>query len=211
MTREASNYHWLSAALAADNGAAAMDARIKPLLSSWRIFGRALTVKVPEGDNLAVHAALSMVKRGEVLVVDAGGYPNRAIMGGLMTRQALALGVAGVIIDGAVRDTEELRALGLPMFSAATHPAGPTKTGGGAVAQEICCGGVAVRNGDWILADADGIAVIPDQDFDAVAGKAHEKLERETARIKAIESGDVFPAWLSTALQDASDKVQMPA
>lgn len=211
MNREVGNFHWLSAALGADNGAMAMDARIKPLSPAWRMFGRALTVKVPEGDNLAVHAALSIVKRGDILVVDAGGFPNRAIMGGLMARQALALGVAGVIIDGAVRDTEELRELGLPMFSSSVHPAGPTKAGGGAVGQEVICGGVRVQYGDWILADADGIAVFPDSDFDSVVSKSHEKLMRETARIKAIESGDVFPAWLPAAMNDAANKVQMPA
>lgn len=211
MNRNIINYDWLSAPLAADNGGLAMDARIKPLLSSWRMLGRALTVRVPEGDNLAVHAALSIIKPGEILVVAAGNFPNRAIMGGLMTRQASALGVAGIIIDGAVRDIEELRTLGLPMFSSAAHPAGPSKKGGGTVGQDIVCGGVRVQSGDWIIADADGIAVFPDRDFDAVIEQAHEKFKREMSRIKAIEAGDVYPAWLPAALRDAIEKVQMPS
>jgi regulator of RNase E activity RraA len=211
MNRDLSSYAWLSSALLADNGAAALDACIKPLSPSWKLFGRALTVEVPEGDNLAVHAALSIIKRGEVLVVAAGGYQNRAIMGGLMTRQALALGVAGVIIDGALRDTEELCSLGLPMFGMAVHPAGPTKDGGGSVGEEIICGGARIRNGDWIYGDADGIAVFPDADFDAVVEKAHHKLTREQARISAIESGNVLPAGLPPALTQASLKVKMPS
>jgi 4-hydroxy-4-methyl-2-oxoglutarate aldolase len=210
MNRDINSHPWLSSALVADNGAVAMDASIKPVSPSWKVFGRAVTVAVPQGDNLAVHAALSVIKPGEVLVVAAGGYPDRAIMGGLMARQALAQGVAGVILDGALRDTEELKGLGLPMFCMAVHPAGPTKTGGGSVGQEIICGGVRVRNGDWIFADADGVGVFADADFDVILEKAHDKFQREEARVNAIAAGDVSAPWLPAALREASHKVQMP-
>jgi len=212
MTRDPATYSWLSSALLADNGAAAMDAQIKPLLPSWRFLGRALTVQVAQGDNLALHAALSIVEPGQVLVVAAGGYRNRAIIGGLMTRQARASNVAGIVIDGAIRDTVELRELDLPVFSIGAHPLGPSKTGErSAVGIEIECGGVRVANGDWVFADADGVAVFADADFDAIVEKAHDKLKREEKRIADIAFGKLLPPWLAQALAEAGLDVKKPS
>src|SRR4051794_17525311 len=130
---ERENLDWLSSTLLADRGARVLHSRIKPLRAGWRVFARALTVSVPPGDNLAIHAALAIAKEGDVLVVNGQGYLERTLMGGIMCGQAAALKIAGVIIDGAVRDVTELRAASLPVFAAGVSPAGPTKHGDGSV------------------------------------------------------------------------------
>ncbi|MGK0662771.1 RraA family protein, partial [Bordetella bronchiseptica] len=107
----------LSTTLLADAGARVMSAGIKPLRAGWHVHGRALTVSVDAGDNLAIHAALAQARPGEVLVIDAQGYLDRAVMGGIMCAQAAAVGLAGVIIDGAMRDLAELRAGTLPAYA----------------------------------------------------------------------------------------------
>ncbi|MFJ1112066.1 RraA family protein, partial [Bordetella bronchiseptica] len=116
----------LSTTLLADAGARVMSAGIKPLRAGWHVHGRALTVSVDAGDNLAIHAALAQARPGEVLVIDAQGYLDRAVMGGIMCAQAAAVGLAGVIIDGAMRDLAELRAGTLPAYALGGSPAGPT-------------------------------------------------------------------------------------
>lgn len=190
----------LASTLLADVGAAAMHSRIRLLTPGLRLVGRALTVQVPVGDNLAIHAALSIARPGDVLVVDGGGYGERALMGGIMMTQAQATGMAGVVIDGAMRDTQELQALGLPAFAAAVHPAGPFKSGPGRVHAPVQCGGVVVHDGDWILGDDDGVAVIPPHQLGVLTQAAFAKQQRESDRMKAIAQGALRPDWLETAL-----------
>lgn len=195
---------WLSSTLLADRGARVLACRIKPLRAGWRVFARALTVCVPPGDNLAIHAALSIAREGDVLVVGGEGYLDRALMGGIMCGQAAALKMAGVVIDGAVRDAAELRAGAFPVFAAGTLPAGPTKHGDGSVLRPVVCGGVAVNPGDWIFGDEDGVVSFSEEERTALVRAAAQKLEAEHARIAAIERGDLTPAWLQPHLDRAS-------
>ncbi|RYF70877.1 MAG: RraA family protein [Comamonadaceae bacterium] len=197
----------LTSTLLADVGAPAMHGRIKPLAPGMRVRGRALAVSVPPGDNLAIHAALSVAQPGDVLVVDGGGYVERALMGGIMTTQAHALGLAGVVIDGAMRDVQELVALGLPVFAAGLHPAGPFKNGDGTVNAPIVCAGVAVCSGDWIVGDDDGVVVVPPAQQDALLAAGRSKLAREQARIAAIARGELTPGWLAQTLANAQVRV----
>ncbi len=197
----------LTSTLLADVGAPALHSRIKPLTPGLRLLGRALPVSVPPGDNLAIHAALSLAQPGDVLVVDGGGYLERALMGGIMTTQAQAIGLAGVVIDGAMRDGQELVALGLPVFAAGLHPAGPFKKGDGTVHAPIVCGGVAVHSGDWVLGDDDGLVVVPPAQRDALIAAARDKLAREQARLAAIARGEFTPGWLPQALAEAKVRV----
>ena len=104
-----------------------MAGAIKPVGDGMRLVGQARTVTCMVGDNSAIHTALAMVRRGEVLVVDAGGYEDTAIWGGIMTRAALQRGIAGLVVDGAVRDVAEIREFGFPCFARAVVPAGPHK------------------------------------------------------------------------------------
>ncbi len=194
----------LCSTLLADVGARAMHAPIKPLRAGWLLRGRALTVSVPAGDNLAIHAALAAARPGDVLVVDAQGYADRAVMGGIMCAQAAAAGLSGVVVDGAMRDAAELRAGALPVFAAALSPAGPTKTGGGSVGCPIRCGGVAVNPGDWVLGDDDGLVVFSPDESEALIAAALAKGRAEALRMAAIARGELRPVWLDEALARAT-------
>lgn len=197
------NLAWLSSTLLADRGARVLASRIKPLRSGWKIHARALPVAVPAGDNLAIHAALSIARPGEVLVVDGGNYSERALMGGIMCHQAQALGLAGVVLDGAVRDAAELRQAQLPVFATALSPAGPFKHGPGTVLKPVSCGGVTVQAGDWIYGDDDGLVVFSEAERESLIQAAYEKLQQEQARMQAIDKGVLEPAWLRHELAQA--------
>lgn len=194
----------LCSTLLADVGARVMRTAVKPLRAGWLLRGRALTVSVPAGDNLAIHAALAMAQPGEVLVVDAQGYADRAVMGGIMCAQAAAAGIAGVVVDGAMRDAAELREGALPVFAAALSPAGPHKAGGGSVGRSIQCGGVTVNPGDWILGDDDGLVVFGPAESDGLIAAALAKGKAEALRMAAIARGELRPAWLDDALARAT-------
>lgn len=113
------------------------------------------------GDNGAAHAAIGMMEAGEVLVMDARGHTETAVWGGIMTRAAMQQGIAGLVLDGALRDAAEIRELGFPAFAAGVCPAGPSKGFGGVIDGPISCGGCPVKPGDIVLADDDGVAVVP--------------------------------------------------
>ena len=195
---------WLSSTLLADVGALAMHSRLKPLVSGARLLGRALTVEVPHGDNLAIHAALSVAQPGDVIVVNGGGYLERALMGGIMMTQAKAAGLAGVVIDGAMRDTQELGSLGLAAFASGVHPAGPFKNGPGKVHTQIHCGGVVINDGDWIMGDDDGVVVIASVELNELVTAAHQKQQREKERLDAITRGELRPKRLTSSLASAN-------
>lgn len=198
-----------AATLLADVGAQVLASAIRPLRAGWTLQGRALTVRVPAGDNLAIHAALALVRPGEVLVIDGRGHSERALMGGIMCAQAKAAGVAGIVIDGAIRDVAELTAASLPVFARAVVPAGPFKRGGGSVGRAIECGGVAVTTGDWVIGDDDGLVCLRDADRETLFAKAHAKGALEAARMAAIARGDLRPAWLDDALAQAGAELDV--
>lgn len=191
---------WVTSTLLADRGAKVLHSGIKPVRAGWRVHGRALTVSVAAGDNLAIHAALSLARPGDVLVVAAEGLRERAVMGGIMCTQAGAAGLAGVVIDGAIRDTAELRDGALPVFALGASPAGPHKHGPGSVLRPVTCGGVAIEPGDWIFADDDGVVAYAEEDREALLRSAAEKLAAEQKRMDAIARGELTPAWLDEAL-----------
>ncbi|MCC2596628.1 RraA family protein [Pusillimonas sp. MFBS29] len=194
---------WLTSTLLADRGAQVLASRIKPVRPGARLHGRALTISVPEGDNLAIHAALAMARAGDVLVIDGAAYAERALMGGIMCTQAAKVGIAGIVIDGAVRDVAELRAMDLPVFAIAAVPAGPTKNGPGSILRPIDCGGVSINPGDWIFADDDGVVAYAHSNRSSLIEAAHEKYMAEQKRLAAIASGVLTPPWLRDALDES--------
>jgi len=143
------------------NRTGVMSARIKPLAPGTVLVGQARTVSCMVGDNSALHVAIGLLRPGEVLVADAGGYADTAVWGGIMTRAAMERSIAGIVVDGAVRDAAEIRELGFPCFASAVVPAGPHKGFGGIIDGTISCAGCPVRPGDIVLGDDDGIAVVP--------------------------------------------------
>ncbi|MBN9410657.1 MAG: RraA family protein [Burkholderiales bacterium] len=191
---------WITSTLLADSGALPLASRLRTLTPGLRLAGPALTVHVPAGDNLAIHAALSRARPGDVLVIDGQAHLERALMGGIMSTQAKAAGVAGVVIDGAMRDVAELPAIGLPAFACGVHPAGPHKAGPGRVGHPVHCAGVEVRPGDWIFGDDDGVVVVPAARREQIVAAAGAKLAREQARLAAIARGELVAAWLADAL-----------
>ena len=201
----------LTSTLLADVGALPLASRIRTLTPGLAVFGPALTIQVPAGDNLAIHAALAHAQPGDVLVIDGAGHLERALMGGIMSTQARATGVAGVVIDGAMRDAAELRAMGMPSFAAGVHPAGPHKAGDGSVGLTITCGGVAVSTGDWVFGDDDGVVIVPLARKQELIAGALDKLGREQARLAAIAHGELVAGWLPEALAQANVQIALPA
>ena len=181
----------------------ALHGRIQPVASKMRVVGPAFPVEVRPGDNLMIHAALALAKPGDVLVVDGKGYASSALFGELMATQALAAGLAGVVIDGAVRDTDVLGAGALPVFASCRNPAGPTKGLGGTIGLDISIGGVAVRAGDLVIGDSDGVVVIPRDQVDAALEAGAAKVQAEARRLQEIAAGHLVSPWVNDALRAA--------
>ncbi len=182
----------------------ALSGRIAPLAPSMRLAGPAITVEVRPGDNLMIHAAMAIAQPGDVLVIDGKGDLSSALMGEIMSQQCVALGVVGVVIDGAVRDSEAIRELGFPMYAAGLNPNGPTKSVSGRLNHPISIGGVTVHPGDLVVGDADGVTVIERDKAASMLPLAAEKVAAETKRIADIKSRKALrPAWLDGALRAA--------
>lgn len=173
---------------------AAMDSRVKALSQGMRVVGPALTVKVPPSDNLMIHKALTLVKPGDVMVIDGGGDHAWALLGFLMVSTAIKHGMAGLIVDGCIRDAAEIRASGFPVFAAGINPNGPMKDGPGEINFPIQCGGQPVHPGDMIVADDDGVVVVPQAHAAGTVDKVKAVIAKEEARLVEINEGvTTFP------------------
>ena len=182
----------------------ALCSRIAPLAPTMRLAGPALTIDVRPGDNLMIHAAIALAKPGDVLVIDGKGDESCALMGEIMVSQCMALGIAGIVVYGAVRDTEAIRALGFPMYAIGANPNGPSKLVPGRINWPVSVGGVTVQPGDLVVADGDGVVVVETAKVPTVLELAKKKLADETARIDGIRSGtQLRPTWLDAALRKA--------
>lgn len=165
------------------------------------IVGAALTVRTRPGDNLVVHKALDIARPGEVLVVAAGGATDRAILGGLMGQYASERQIAALVVDGAVRDRSDLERLAPPVFAAGISHLGPYKDGPGELRGSVSIAGMVVSDGDIIVADEDGIAVIPRSRLDEILGLAEAKLDAEAAEAAAIATGTWDRSWIEQGLR----------
>lgn len=179
--------HWreLSSGLISDslNRFQVMDPAIRPLTETTRLLGRAWTARTMAAENSTVHRAIDTAPAGSVLVIDAGGYPARAIWGSITSAKSLTRGLAGAVIDGASRDIETIRELGFSVFARGLSAAGPNKGWDGDVGGTITCGGVAVRPGDLVFADLDGIVVVPRELEDTVLPVATQRLAEDRRRL----------------------------
>lgn len=137
-----------------------MASAIHHVAGKSNFYGAILPILTREGDNLAIHRALDDAQPGDVLVINANGETNRAVFGDLLGEVCLARQVSAVVIDGAVRDIEELGTMGLPTYARAVNPAGPSKYGPGSVGAPVACGHVVCNPGDAIFGDRDGVIVI---------------------------------------------------
>jgi len=171
---------------------AAMDSRIKSLAAGMKVVGPALTVRVPPTDNLMIHKALTLIQPGDVLVIEGGGNHSWALLGFLMVSTAQKLGVAGIVVDGCVRDAQEIRKSGFPVFSAGLSPNGPFKEGPGEINYPISCGGQVVRPGDIMIADDDGVVVLKQELAETVIADVDKIIQREDRRLREIAAGQVI-------------------
>jgi 4-hydroxy-4-methyl-2-oxoglutarate aldolase len=146
----------------------AMDAEIKSVVGKVKIVGPALTVRGYPGDELTLARAITIAKQGDVIVVDARGVKQAALMGGIGFGYCWQKGVEGVVIDGATRDIEELTDYGFPVFARAVVPASAVSASMGQINMPIQCGGVNVNPGDIIVGDTDGVVVVPRQNAEKI-------------------------------------------
>jgi 4-hydroxy-4-methyl-2-oxoglutarate aldolase len=164
---------------------------IQPLWRPLALCGPAFTVRARPGDNLAVHWALAVAPAGMVLVVTHDGDNACGAWGEITSTAALARGLFGLITDGAVRDSEACRQLGLPIFSQGVSIRGATKMFPGELNVPIVSAGALVRPGDIVVADVDGIVVVPRDDAEVVLQKANERVRRETEVMERLRAGEV--------------------
>lgn len=151
------------------HGFGVVDPAIRPVFTPvTRAIGPAFTMKVHPGDNLVTRKAMSLARAGDVLVIDSRGDTTAAVFGGVSTDEMKRAGVAALIVDGAVRDRAHITRLGTPVYARAVHPAPPTFSGPGEINVPVCCGGVVVEPGDIVVAEQEGIVVIPRRDLAAV-------------------------------------------
>ena len=165
------------------------------------VAGPAFTVRARSGDNLMLHRAIDMAAPGDVIVVDGGGELGIAQTGELMMGHAARRGIAAVVIDGAIRDVAALRELALGVWARGATPSGPYKDGPGEIGYPISCGGQVVMPGDIVMADEDGVVVIPAGDAASVltAAEAHNAKEIE---IQAMIDAGTWPrGWVAEALK----------
>lgn len=163
---------------------------LDPACPGAAALGPALTVRAHGGDNLAVHLAVARAAAGCVIVVDAGGEQDVAFAGDLVVRAAARRGVAGIVIDGAIRDRAEIAGMRFPVFHRGTSPRGPTKRFPGEVQVPIELRGVPVSPGDLVCVDDDGLVVVDAADTVAVLEQARALEAREAAFRTRVEAGE---------------------
>lgn len=184
------------------NRTAGVDPAIKPF-NKTPLLGCAFTVKVPEGDNLMFHKAMDLAQPGDVIVIDAGGDTNRAIFGELMVSYCKARGIAGVIVDGSIRDADALAQMEIAVYAKGVTPNGPYKNGPGEINTPVAFGGKVICPGDIIVGDSDGIVVIKPEEAKLLAEKTRQIGEKEQHIMDEItQKGTYTRNWVDEKLKE---------
>lgn len=157
--------------------------------------GRAVTVRTACGDNKVIHEALDILQPGDVLVVDGGGDTSRALVGEIMMTIAVSKGAAGIVIDGAVRDSAVLARSPFPCFAKAAIHRGPYKNGPGSINEVISIGGMVIRPGDIVVGDEDGVVAFSPDDAVRLLSDVHAQQKREEAILRSIQEGRYTGAY----------------
>jgi len=171
--------------------AAVIDIPLFQVVPGSRAAGPARTVRCGQDDNLMVHAAVAQAKAGEILVVTMPEPRPVALVGELLATQAQVAGVAAVLVDAAIRDVEELHALGLPIWSRYVRVTGAEKRVPGAIGEPVEVAGALVRQGDTVVLDADGAVVIEQQRVAEILASALARAEREREKRAKLEAGSL--------------------
>lgn len=166
-----------------------------------KLVGRALTVKVRPGDNLHIYLALTKAQPGDVLVIDGGGEVANALIGELIMLYGMERGVAGYVVDGAVRDVQAFYDKDVPCYARLANHRGPYKLGPGQVGVDVSIGGQVVKTGDYIVGDEDGLVVLPAQNTEELVRAALATAQREEAIKAEIANGLPYQKWMFDTLQ----------
>jgi regulator of RNase E activity RraA len=173
---------------------------LRPMHRSGVLAGAALTVKTRPGDNLMLHKAIEMAEPGDVIVVDAGGDVTNSLMGELMLAHAIKRGVAGFVLNGAIRDAAAFLERNLPVYALGVTHRGPYRDGPGEIGLPISFGGMTVEPGDLILGDLDGVVSVTRADLEAVLAGARKKHAAEQLQMQQTEEATVDKSWVDKVL-----------
>jgi 4-hydroxy-4-methyl-2-oxoglutarate aldolase len=179
----------LGSATLGEAGGLPTDRRLKPAWPGAALAATAYPVRCTPGDNLAVHVAVTTAPAGSVLVVDVGPVPDRGYWGEVLTTAAEAAGLAGLVIDGGVRDVAALEAHRFPVFSSTISLPGARKDQPGTVGAPVMVGGVPVAMGDWVVGDVDGVTVVPEPSLDVVLAAGEAREAKEAGFFAALRAG----------------------
>ena len=179
----------LGAATLGESGARTLPPRIKPVWPGARLAAPAFPVGCTPGDNLAIHVGVARAPVGSALVVDVGAVADRGYWGEVLTTAAESRALAGLVIDGGVRDVGALEEHRFPVFSSTVALPGATKNQRGSVGLPVVVAGVPVRPGDWVVGDVDGVVIVPGPELGPVLEAARTRAAKEQSYFESLRSG----------------------
>ena len=164
--------------------------------------GPALTVRARPGDNLMIHKGLNLAQEGDIVVISNESDRSQSLLGAIIVAYAKSKKLGGIVVDGPIRDVDEIAELGIPVYATGSTPGGPYKEGPGEVNTPISCGGVSVSPGDIVLGDSDGVIIIPRKDAARVLREAREFANLDAAKMQAALEGRAKRDWVDKKLME---------
>jgi regulator of RNase E activity RraA len=176
-------------------------ALLRPMHAGGHLAGPAFTVRTRPGDNLMIHKAFDIAEPGDVVVVDAGGDLTNSLVGEIMLSMAIKRGLAGLVLNGAVRDYGWIKAQNFPVFAAGVTHRGPYKDGPGEINVRLAMGGMVIEPGDLIVGDDDGFLCLPFEEAEGILAAAWKKNEAEEKLMAEIRDGAPDRSWVDASLK----------